>query len=423
MKAPVEDIRLAADWRWQLVQRVVASPTFEKSHRLRAFLIYVTEKALEEHPEEATEQQIGVHVFGRPAGYDSGSDNVVRSQARLLRIRLEHFFTTEGSGESATIVIPKGTYLPSFLERPASLPLTAARPSRWPPTFIGLAATVFVLLAICVWQAIALRRAGNADQRPLTGAFGELWNGIFKKAQDVLVIIPDHTYGMLQASSHRDIRLGEYLSEQYETELKGITESSGLGRILPRFYERHLTGVYAVTNIARIGRIQYLTSQSMAVRWPRDISVRDLNSGNVILIGNRNTNPWVEFFEDSLNFEFRWDPKTDYNYCVNRSPHAGESAEYDPTASGETREVYGGVAFLPAPQRRGNALLIMGTSMAGSEISAEFITNERLSSSLLERLKQASNGKLPYFEVLLKTTSIAAQAGRVEIVAYRIIPD
>jgi hypothetical protein len=31
--------------------RVVASPGFEKSTRLRAFLLYVTEKALQEHPE------------------------------------------------------------------------------------------------------------------------------------------------------------------------------------------------------------------------------------------------------------------------------------------------------------------------------------------------------------------------------------
>jgi hypothetical protein len=151
--------------------------------------------------------------------------------------------------------------------------------------------------------------------------------------------------------------------------------------------------------------------------------MRDLNSGNIVLIGNRNTNPWVELFEDSLNFDFRWNPNEDYNYCVNRSPRPGEAAEYHPTDSGEMREVYGGVAFLPTPQRRGNALLILGTSMAGSEIAAEFITNERLCSTLVERLIRDAKGKLPYFEVLLKTTSIAAQAGRVEVVAYRVIPD
>ena len=61
--------------------------------------------------------------------------------------------------------------------------------------------------------------------------------------------------------------------------------------------------------------------------------------------------------------------------------------------------------------------------MAGAEIAAEFITNERLSSRLLEQLTAQAKGKLPYFEVLLKTTSIAAQAGRAEVVGQRVIPD
>ena len=107
MKLTADDTRLAADWRWQLAQRIVASTGFEKSLRLKAFLMYVTEKALQEHPEEVTEKQIGMHVFGRPAGYNSGSDNVVRTQARLLRTRLEQYFATEGTGETTTNRYPK----------------------------------------------------------------------------------------------------------------------------------------------------------------------------------------------------------------------------------------------------------------------------------------------------------------------------
>ena len=420
---PVHDTSLAADRRWQLVQRVVTSPSFEKSPRLKAFFLYVTEKVLQDHPEEITEQQIGVHVFGRPPGYDSGSDNVVRSQARQLRLKLEQYFTTEGAAETTVIVIPKGTYLPSFGERSA-LPAPQSAPARRSPALIALSLATIVLSVVCVWQAVVLRRAGSLEQREQTGAFWGLWSSFFRKGQDVLAVIPDHTFGSVQASSRREIPLSEYLSERYGEELKELTASSGLSRLLPKFYEGHLTGAYAATNIARISRVQHLMSQqAVGVRWPHDISMRDLNSSNLILIGARNTDPWVELFESSLNFSFRWDPETDYNYCVNRAPQPGESAEYHPASTGESRLVYGGVAFLPTPQRRGNALLILGTSMAGSEIAAEFITNERLCSGLLERLKQQSNGKLPYFEVLLKTTSIVGQAGRVEVVAYRIIPD
>ena len=327
MKAPVDDISLAADWRWQLTQRVVASPVFQKSPRLTAFLLYVTEKALQEHPEEVTEQQIGVHVFGRPAGYDSGSDNVVRSQARHLRMRLEQYFATEGSGESTAIVIPKGTYLPSFVERPAAAePILPIVPKPPPPyALIAVSVAALILAVVCAWQGLALRRTAekeSADQRGLTGAFGELWAGVFKKGQEVLAVVPDHTYGAIQAAAHREIRLSEYLSSEYGTQARELTASSGLERTLPGFSELHLTGLYAVTNIARIDRLQHILSQPLAVRWPHDINMRDLNAANVILIGSRNSNPWVEVFESNLNFDFRWDPQQDYNYCVNRAPSA-----------------------------------------------------------------------------------------------------
>src|SRR5215472_14738075 len=103
--------------RWELVQRVSSSSTFEKSHRLRTFFLHVCRCALESRPEATTEQQIGIHVFGRPADYNPNEDNIVRSQARLLRLKLEHHFVNEGKDEPVVISIPKGQYLPFFESR------------------------------------------------------------------------------------------------------------------------------------------------------------------------------------------------------------------------------------------------------------------------------------------------------------------
>lgn len=100
-----------------LVRRVAASSTFEKSARLQAFLLYVCRCALENKPEEVTEQQIGINVYGRQPGYNPSEDNIVRSQARLLRLKLEHHFANEGKHERVIITIPKGHYLPIFEAR------------------------------------------------------------------------------------------------------------------------------------------------------------------------------------------------------------------------------------------------------------------------------------------------------------------
>lgn len=138
-----------------LVHRVATSTTFEKSPRLRAFFLHVCRCALEEKPEEATEQQIGIYVYGRPPGYNPNDDNIVRSQARVLRMKLEHHFANEGKDESVVITIPKGQYLPVFEPRyqeplplpqvPPPAPPKAVR-SRWmmvaPAAFLALAVLV-----------------------------------------------------------------------------------------------------------------------------------------------------------------------------------------------------------------------------------------------------------------------------------------
>src|ERR1700730_11755686 len=102
------------DPRWQLAQRVVESAQFSKSPRLSSFLLYIVAKSLECRQSEITEQQIGVHVFGRPLGYRTVDDNIVRNYARQLRKRLTEYFAGEGIDHALRIEIPLGGYLPSF---------------------------------------------------------------------------------------------------------------------------------------------------------------------------------------------------------------------------------------------------------------------------------------------------------------------
>jgi hypothetical protein len=141
--------------RGEVVRRVAASCTFEKSPRLRAFFLYVCRCALEHHREAATEQQIGIHVYDRPPGYNPNEDNIVRSQARLLRMKLEHYFANEGKDEVLVITIPKGQYLPVFeprVEEPVILPRPLVTGPDKPRRLLQIMVGVAVLFAvIIVW--------------------------------------------------------------------------------------------------------------------------------------------------------------------------------------------------------------------------------------------------------------------------------
>jgi len=141
-KAPTE----AERQRGELVRRVASSATFEKSPRLRAFFLHVCRCAIEDKSDEATEQQIGIYVYGRQPSYNSNDDNIVRSQARQLRMKLEHHFVNAGKDEPVVITIPKGQYLPVFETRfkepqkqPAMLVPAERKPSRSKHVPIGAA--------------------------------------------------------------------------------------------------------------------------------------------------------------------------------------------------------------------------------------------------------------------------------------------
>src|SRR6266851_2681828 len=103
--------------RRALLQRVSWSRHIEKSGRIRDFLLFVCERALEEPSVEIHEQEIGYRVFGRTGDYDTTADNIVRVTASQTRKKLEQYFVAEGASEPIILEIPKGKYTPVFRER------------------------------------------------------------------------------------------------------------------------------------------------------------------------------------------------------------------------------------------------------------------------------------------------------------------
>src|SRR6516162_11778351 len=115
---------LLTDERWQLVQRILSSPPFQKSARLRELLEYLAERTLHHHGQDLTEQQIGNALFNKPAGYDPLEDSSVRVHVRQLRLKLHEYFDEEGRNEPIILSIPKGSYTPVF--KPATKSAMAA---------------------------------------------------------------------------------------------------------------------------------------------------------------------------------------------------------------------------------------------------------------------------------------------------------
>jgi len=77
-------------------------------------LRYAVEKTLSGESSALKERTIGVEVFGRPLGYDTGADLVVRSTAGDVRRRLAQYYQENSEEGALRITFAPGSYVPHF---------------------------------------------------------------------------------------------------------------------------------------------------------------------------------------------------------------------------------------------------------------------------------------------------------------------
>jgi hypothetical protein len=406
-----------------LLQRILWSRQIERSARIRDFLVYVCDKALAEPSAEIHEQEIGVKVFGRKAGYDTAADNVVRVTASQARRKIETYFATDGALEPVVLEIPKGQYTPVFHERTVVLPETPL-PEEPPPPMRGsraipiLVLCVILLGIISIWLAIKWRseRAQVRSQVEANPSISALWSQLLTVQGRTDIVLPDSSLSLIQELLNRQLTLAEYLNPGEwvsEGEYASNPELRNFARLAEK---RHLTSMASVTGVYRIAQLAGRDHSRVSIFSARDFNIREMKSDNVVLLGSIRANPWGELIQDRLNFQFGFDQQLHHSYFDNRDPKNGESKTYrtDSTLS------LCHIAFLPNLDRTGNILSIAGTEVEGTEGGIEFVTTER-SLAQLTKIAKPEHGQIPYFEMLLKSSRVGGVSPSFSIVAVRLL--
>jgi hypothetical protein len=436
--------RLEDDPRWQLAKRVATSRGFVKSRFLSDFILYVCEKHLLDRAGEITEQQIGEQVFRRPPGYSPGDDNIVRNYARLLRQRLDEYFTTgEGVEEVLRIAVPRGGYVPIFIEEdsviggsgsesppPEStysnsplltqpIPDHISDQSPDPQPGSALSTTpVRVLLALCAVLSVALVLSfmHNIHIKPRQTLSERFWSSFFSPARDTLLVPADSGLAIYHDLTHQSVPLGDYVGGNYAAH---PAEAFGIDPALVKeLGTRRYTSVVDLHLVSIISQLPTVVRDRFKVRYAREVQLDDLKESNVILLGAINANPWVELFQKDMNFQFENQPRTGTLVIHNLHPAAGEKSFYQTDEADPARTTFGVIAVTPNLSGTGHVLLIEGLNMAGTEAAADFLFSDA-STPLLRQLFD-SRGNLLSFEVLLETSNIGANAPRPRIVSQRI---
>jgi len=96
------------------LEKLLDSETFARSERARKLLRYLVEQEQSGQSSRLKGFSIAVDVFGKDADFDPSTDAVVRVQAGRLRDLLDQYFATEGADDPVRIVIPRGSYVPTY---------------------------------------------------------------------------------------------------------------------------------------------------------------------------------------------------------------------------------------------------------------------------------------------------------------------
>jgi hypothetical protein len=395
--APEISSKVLKDARWALIERIADSPHLKSSARLREFLFYISDCAIRDAPEEATEQQIGIRIFHRHPGYNSSEDSIVRTHARLLRQKLAVYFAEEGLHEKIVVDVPKGHYLPVFHPRgelPHSEPVEVALP---PTPLIGQTpegndtaprhrkwnlALVFVFLPVlAAGLFLALRpRAGHAA--PQT-AIDKFWQPFFSNSDPPLVIFSN---ALFAGDSKSGLRYApQEPGENAQPGQNFVDTYTGIGE---------LASVYMLTRLFDAHQADFILKRSLLMTWD------EAQAKNLIFIGSAAENPSLRVLPSTRDFTMVAEP--DSAGVVNHNPKPGEPAIYS-RPEHPLKVDYAILALLPGVEPSKHTLIFSGLTTFGTQAAVQYVCNPDTMADLLRHIT-GPKGEIHPFEAVLETT-------------------
>lgn len=403
---------LESDLRYQLIQRILHSRALAKAARLRELLQFLSTHSLAGHPEEISEMAIGRSLFSRGEDFIPTEDSIVRGAVRQLRMKLREYFEMEGSAEEWRVEIPKGGFTLVFVKVEPTAEVALPRRGRLRAWLAAAVVVNAILLAGNLWWAT--RQQGRPEVPPSPTLVGEL---LARASGPVNVVVSDFSLVLMKnLVGPSDYALNDYIMWNYE-KLRPKEDRGPLVAYQAETLRTHRITRFGDMSLA-VGIVRAGAAAQVQVRHARDVNARDFREGNSILLGNWNSTPWFDLFEDALNFpHVRHAPGIGF---TNRAPRAGEAAGFlVANASQEHGQGYGRLALVPNLSGKGDVLLISGVNMVTMESVGDFALNPAHSAELLKALGAESLEALPYFEAVLETQAVDNAPGRARIVVVR----
>ncbi|HEY3838018.1 MAG TPA: hypothetical protein VGL72_15665 [Bryobacteraceae bacterium] len=404
------------------LERLLSSKSFETSEAHRRLLQYLAGKTIAGEADRLKEYTIGLEAFGKPSTYDPKHDSIVRLQASRLRQKLNTYYQTEANGDPVLVSLPKGAFKLIFEPRPEARAETLSEPP--PDAALELTPSpqtdpdvslppnrrfrlIHVLLAVALlWAIIATVAYLRLRTTPPAGAaeawnadLESLWSPFLKSERPLLVCLGTPLFVRVpDLGFFRDPKVNDWPE---------IQKSERFQRFLKAAQNPEVVAAYPFTGTGEAGAAvlisRLLSSRKRDVLLTRSniLSWQQIMDDDVVFVGPPKFNPQLQ------SAALTQDVVMEAEGIRNRKPQSGEPAFLEDhmipgkPSEGETHAL---ITLMPGPSGAGALLMLAGNASPDTLAAAEWLTQARRASDLVNRIRKNSGEMPKYFQVVLKVS-------------------
>ncbi len=406
------------------LSRLLESHLFRNSRRYPVLLRFLVEETLGGRGDLLKERLIGVHVFERPADYDTAADPVVRVTVAEIRKRIAQYYHDEEHDAELRIEMLPGRYAPEFRFRTGhksqdvvaelepqmtvvpveAVPIVPALPvaqeivvsrrmlgSGWGRITLSVLAVVLMLVAAVQFL---LRRS----------AVDELWQPLLGSSRAMLICVPTGAgryKGPAPLAPSEEAPEGE---NGFPTSTFWLHQALGENIV----YSDMLASL-------KVANVLAMRHRDFRVMLNTGTTFDDLRQSPAVLIGGMD-NQWSMQTISALRFGFAGSPAGD-RYWISDTQHP-QSRQWtlDLTQPVDAvKKDYAVIARVHNEQTGQAEFVIAGIGMTGTAAAGEFVSDERCAAELRKQIGPGFRDR--DFEAVLSTDVINGVAGSPKIVA------
>lgn len=414
------------------LERVLASRTFARSEQLRSFIHYVCDAEFRGTGGELTEYLIGVDVLRRPKDYSPAEDSSVRTRAYELRHKLEKLYAEELPDEPVQIVIPKGAYVPQFVNTSATVSQTEVRSSAPPPAISGItkrtrrplvAGLALAGVALVAGVAGAAFERSSLTGKPVPPSVAEAWSPFAQRNETVLLMAATPLFLVMGPGDHAKYGTRTYPAPAEAYALFRQHRPLEPGAKLGMIFTEDALGVGSLNAVVIASNVIRQLGANAQILPERPNIMAVLHGRSAVLFGAPVDSQAIAEVLDKTPLSVVYD-ETVKEFII-RDRVTGQAFVSEKEPNGDFHSVYGLVTVLNTRESdhgRLGMLVFSGVTSVGTHGAAEYFSSPQSLEALRSRFaQQGIHGFPAAYQVIVKCRFENYELINAEYCSHRVL--